>query len=318
LMSLAEWAANIHPEDRTRVLSGLRTILARRDQLWQSEYRIRKTNGEWGVIADRAYLVCDEAGRPVRLVGALQDITARRRQEEFEKQLIGIVSHDLRNPLSTIVSAAELMELSAKGERDEGIMKNVGRIRTAADRATRMIHDLLDFTRARLGEGIPIERKPVRLEPLFQPLIDELRIGHPGRMIHFEASGDCIGNFDADRLSQVLTNLTENALKYSPHGSAVHVKLQCASRQASSREILLSVHNQGPAIPADLLPRVFEPLQRGEQAFDRTGRSVGLGLFIVKRLVEAHGGRVDVSSSDAEGTLFEVRLPCDAGQASAA
>ena len=317
ISSSVDWSTSIHPDDRARVLASLSAALARGDQFWEGEYRYRKVNGDWSVILDRGYVTYNEAGRATRLVGVMQDITARRQQECFEKQLIGIVSHDLRNPLSTIVSAAEMLSLLAMRENDEGIIKNVQRVQHAADRATRMIHDLLDFTRARLGAGIPIERKPVCLAPLFQPLVEELRIGHPGRRIEFEAAGDCCGDFDADRLVQVLTNLTENALKYSPPGSPVRITLEHVSMVPTTREILLRVHNYGPAIPADLLPHVFEPLQRGETTFE-PARSVGLGLFIVKRLVEAHGGRVDVSSSDAEGTRFDVWLPCHADRASAA
>ncbi len=309
VMSCPEWANRIHPEDRSRVLTELRAAIARGEQHWQAEYRFRTTSGEWGVVADRGYLVFDEDGKPARMVGAMQDVTARRRQEEFERQLIGIVSHDLRNPLSTIVFAAGMMETAAEHARDERLMKNVRRVQTAADRATRMIHDLLDFTRARLGTGIPVHRRRVRLTPLLQTLIDELRVGHPRHRIAFEASGDCTGDFDADRLSQVLTNLLENGLKYSPEDSTVTVEL--GRTPDRDHAVRLSVHNHGPAIPPDLLPRIFEPLQRGEPAFDRSGRSVGLGLYIVKRLVEAHGGTVTASSSSAEGTRFDVVLPCD-------
>jgi PAS domain S-box-containing protein len=302
----ATWAEHVHPEDRDRVLDGLRRTIAGDDRHRYAEYRLRGLDGNWMVVADRAYVSRGEDGRPARIVGAMQDITARKRQQEFERQLIGIVSHDLKNPLHTISLAAELMARSE--ELDERTRRHVVRVRGAAERATRMIRDLLDFTRARLGAGIPIERRLVELAPIFQSLLEEVRVGHPGRAVLFHATGDCGGAFDADRLGQVLTNLVDNALKYSSDGSSVRVMLR-----GEVDDVVLLVHNNGPVIPAELLPRIFEPLQRGEAAFDPTGRSVGLGLYIVKHLVEAHGGRVDVRSTESGGTEFAVRLPRSAG-----
>jgi PAS domain S-box-containing protein len=296
------WAELLHPEDREGVLAALRVAIENNHQYWEAEYRLRRADGEWIVVADRARVVFGDDGRPARMVGAVQDITARRRQQEFERQLIGIVSHDLKNPLNTILLSVET--LVGSQELGDRTRRNAVRIQRAAERATRMIRDLLDFTMARLGAGIPIERRWIGLGPMFQTLVDEVRAGHPERAIAFECSGDCGGEFDADRLAQVLTNLIENALKYSPPRSSVDVTLR-----GESDEVMLCVHNEGPAIPAGLLPRIFEPLQRGEAAFDPTGRSVGLGLYIVKHLVEAHGGRVEVRSSDGEGTDFSVWLP---------
>ncbi|HVJ90389.1 MAG TPA: PAS domain S-box protein [Labilithrix sp.] len=228
--------------------------------------------------------------------------TAQRRQEEFERQLIGIVSHDLRTPLSAITLATGMLIGSA--DLDEGTQRNVARIQRAADRATRLIHDLLDFTRARLGTGIPIEPRPVELCTLVRNLVDELRVAHPARRIDLNAPSELTGSFDADRIVQVCTNILENALKYSPSGSPVVVTLR-----ATEEEAVLTVHNEGAPIPAELLPLIFEPLQRGErQMSDSASRSVGLGLYIVKHLVERHGGCVAIRS-EHEGTEVRVRLP---------
>lgn len=298
----ASWADLIHPEDRETVVTSLHAALEHCSRQWRSEYRFRGAEGEWMVVSDRGYVVCDDTGHPVRLVGAMQDVTARRRQQEFERQLIGIVSHDLRNPLATILLAAEMMVCST--EVDPRTMTNAKRVRSAAERAMRMVGDLLDFTRARLGVGVSIERRPTDLRAVVQTLLDDMRVAHPNRPVVFESSGDCVGSFDADRLIQVVTNLIENALKYSPDGSDVRVTLE-----GDGDDVLLTVHNGGPAIPAELLPRIFEPLQRGDPTFDPASRSVGLGLYIVKHLVEGHGGRVQVHSSEVGGTTFEVELP---------
>ena len=299
---LDSWAKLIHPDDRERVLCGLQAALAGGEHHWHGEYRFAKGDGSWITITDRGYIVHDGAGEPVRMVGAMQDVTDRRRQEEFERQLIGIVSHDLKNPLNTILLAAGMVVRSEEiGER---AVRNTVRIQGAARRASRMIRDLLDFTRARLGGGIPIERRNVSLGAVFRELVEDLRVGHPGRQVLLEATGDPTGDFDGDRLAQVLTNLTENALKYSPTGSPVRVLLDGAGA-----DVVLSVHNGGAPIPGELLPKIFEPLTRGDSAFDPDGRSVGLGLYIVKQLVGAHGGTIEVRSTEADGTEFVVRLP---------
>jgi PAS domain S-box-containing protein len=297
------WAALVHPADRDVIVEGLNRTLASGEAHWQAEYRMLRADGSWAVVMDRAQVVFGDDGAPRRLVGAIQDITARRTQEEFERQLVGIVSHDLKNPLNTILLAAEM--LARTGGLGETATRNAKRIERAAARATRMINDLLDFTRARLGTGIPIERRHVGLATTFRSLVDEVRVGHPARTIHFSTNGDCSGSFDADRLAQVLTNLVDNALKYGPPETPVSVTLR-----SEADTVCFSVENEGPAIPTELLPRIFEPLQRGDTtAFDpSSGRSVGLGLYIVKNLVEAHGGVIDVSS-DGVTTRFAVCLP---------
>jgi PAS domain S-box-containing protein len=249
-------------------------------------------------------------------VALLEDITQRRgleaererfarntlRQAEFEKQLIGIVSHDLRNPLNVIVLAANL--LRSRNELSESASKHVARIQNACERASRLVRDVLDFTQARLGGGIRMELLPADLHALCKNAIDELRVAHPAREIALRQEGDGLAALDADRITQVVDNLVSNALKYSPVDSKVQVLTQTADNQ-----IRITVHNLGAPIPADKLDTLFEPFQRAVGSVDRAGRSVGLGLYIVKHVVEAHHGLVNVRSNASEGTTFTVELP---------
>ena len=301
-IELKDWENLIHPEDRDRVIAGMNHTFESGQNHWQDEYRFRGHDGEWLNIVDRAYVAWNAEGRPVRMVGAMHDATARQRQEEFERQLLGIVSHDLRAPLSTISLAAAMMARS--GDVGERAVMNMVRIQVAAERATRLIHDLLDFTRARFGEGIPIERRRVDLDDLFRALLEESRIAHPNRSIELHTFGNTVGEFDRDRLAQVLTNLIDNGVKFSHPSSTVEIALR-----GEPDGVLLTVHNDGPAIPADVMQRMFEPLQRGAGTADVAGRSVGLGLYIVKHVVVRHRGRVAVHSSDPGGTTVEVWLP---------
>ena len=223
------------------------------------------------------------------------------KRTEFEQHLLGIVSHDLRNPLGAILlGATALLET---GE-NEWVTTIAERIRSSAERSTRMISDLLDFTQARLGGGIRLTRSPVDLHALTTATIREVEATYPDRIVALTRSGDTQGTWDADRLAQVVTNLVTNALKYSPAGTPVAVHTM---DQDSSVE--LTVHNTGVPIPAERLGQIFEPLQRATDEIDRKTRSVGLGLYIVDAIVKAHGGTVGVVSTAESGTTFTVRLP---------
>ncbi len=225
-----------------------------------------------------------------------------RRRAEFEQQLIGIVSHDLRNPITAIsLGIASLLRREDLAER---ALKTLVRIQSSAERASRMVRDLLDFTKARLGGGISLYRMPMELHHLTRAVVDEARMSFPEREVRLEASGDGQGEWDSDRVAQILTNLITNALKYSPPGTPVLVRTL-----GEPESVVLEVHNQGLPIPLAVLDHLFQPMRRGTSQADSVGRSIGLGLFIVDHIVRAHGGTIDVRSSEAEGTTFGVRLP---------
>ena len=221
---------------------------------------------------------------------------------KFEQQLIGIVSHDLRSPISAILMSTQL--LLRRVDLDEKVTKVVARIQSSAERTNRMIRDLLDFTQARLGGGLKVERVTAELEDIVWHAVEEVRLSHPERDIAFSADKLPAGEWDADRISQVIINLVSNAVKYSPPGTPIRVRV---SREDSAAQ--LSVHNEGEPIPATLLPLLFEPLQRGSRGVDKSGRSIGLGLYIVDQIIRAHGGSVSARSTAGSGTTFAVHLP---------
>ncbi|AGC41905.1 sensory box histidine kinase [Myxococcus stipitatus DSM 14675] len=308
-MDIDWWTRSIHPEDRERVGQEMERIITSGDRQWHDEYRFRRGDGSWAVIEDRGHVVRDDTGTALRMVGAMHDVTERRaaeeearRRAEFEQLLIGIVGHDLRNPLSAITMASTT--LLRREYLDERQRKVIDRILSSAERATRMLRDVLDFTQARLGGGIPMQPQPLDLHELTRQVLDEVRLAHPERSLEFEFSGDGAGVWDPDRLAQVLTNLVNNALSYSPSECPVLVRTH-----GTHDAVTLSVHNMGVPIPAELLPRLFEPMKRAERRDPKEGRGLGLGLFIVKHIVDAHGGRLRVRSDEKEGTLFVVRLP---------
>jgi PAS domain S-box-containing protein len=234
--------------------------------------------------------------------------SAQRRMEEermrrdFEQQLIGIVSHDLRNPLGAILLGTQL--LLRRKDLDTRAVQSAERIRGSAERAMRLVRDLLDFTQARLGSGLKLKRERGDLHQVALEAVEELRAAYPERELHLEPAGDARGLWDSDRFAQVVDNLVGNALKYSPPDSPVHVRLEGAAH-----EVRMEVHNGGPPIDPEAMPRLFEPLQRAVSTADTASRSVGLGLYIVDQIVRAHGGRILVTSTRETGTTFDVRLP---------
>lgn len=228
-----------------------------------------------------------------------------RRRADFEQQLIGIVSHDLRNPLNAILLSAQA--LLRRENVDERTLGTAARIRQSTERANRLIRDLLDFTQARLGGGLRMAQRPVNLHDLSRQAVDEVQASFPERVLRLDRSGAGEGRWDPDRVVQVLTNLLINAIKYSPEGTPVTVRSRVEGPWAE-----LAVHNDGAPIPDELRKRLFQPMQRGAGGLDMTTRSVGLGLYIVDHIVRAHGGTTAVKSTEAEGTTFTVRLPVHA------
>ena len=268
----------------------------------------------WMAAVRQAYLQRLSAARWEAAARALQDEIARRRDAEnsvregaerlsFEEQLIGIVSHDLRNPLNTIsLSAGAMARRDALGAQDVLLLH---RIQNASQRAARLIRDLLDLTQARLGGSIPIQARPIDFHELLENVVAELDAHHPGRIVCSLEADDPRGEWDPDRIAQVVENLALNALKYGIDGGAVTI-----TTRSDASSLVLAVHNTGLPIPAEKMDIIFEPLQRATGASPLVSdRSIGMGLFIVKHIVNAHGGSLDVASTDEGGTTFTVVLP---------
>lgn len=222
---------------------------------------------------------------------------------EFRERLIGIVSHDLRNPVAVILMAADVLrrweQIDAKT-----IETMVSRVRMSAERVSAMIRDLLDFTQARLGGSIPLGRKPGDLHAIVRQVVEEMAVAHPQRTIAVQHHGDASGLWDTDRMAQVVGNLLSNAIAYSPDDSVVRV-----STRQEGDAVMLAIRNAGEPIPPALMPRLFEPMQRASADLSNIGRSVGLGLYIVKHIVAGHGGTVTVRSEASYGTELQVLLP---------
>jgi sigma-B regulation protein RsbU (phosphoserine phosphatase) len=218
----------------------------------------------------------------------------------FAEQMIGIVSHDLRNPLTAIDVGAHLLR---RGELTPTQQSVLGRIVSSSHRAHRLIADLLDFTAARVGSGLAMHAKRVDLHELVGEHVVELSTSFPDTRLVHETEGDGSADVDADRLAQLIGNLVGNAVAYGDPAHPVTVRSIVADDEVS-----VCVHNFGTPIPEPMQQRLFEPMVRGTSA-TRSQRSVGLGLFIVREIARGHGGRITVTSSADEGTTFCATFP---------
>ncbi|MCO8167251.1 PAS domain-containing sensor histidine kinase [Pseudomonas sp. 21LCFQ02] len=217
----------------------------------------------------------------------------------FAEQLVGIVSHDLRNPLTAIKMAADLLQ---RGNFDQRQHRVMGHISHSVDRASRLIGDLLDFTQARVGQGLAVSLQPIDLHAVVARCVEDLRLAFPDRRLVHVREGEGLCNADADRLFQVVSNLVGNAVSYGDPQGEIRVISAFGGKGGS-----LAVHNSGQVIPAEQLEELFEPLVRG--AANDDSRSVGLGLFIVREIMRAHLGDVLAQSSLEHGTTFTARFP---------
>lgn len=224
-------------------------------------------------------------------------------RERSRELFLGILGHDLRTPLGVVMSSAEYL-LQSKTLTDTQA-KVVSRMRSSGARIQGLVSDLLDVTQARLGGTLPITRKETDLALTSQEAVNEMRAFHPNRTFSLHVSGDRIGLWDSARLTQVIVNLMQNAIQHGAEGSPVTVSLR-----GEQERVLLTVHNEGPPISEWTRRRIFEPLVRGDRGSEpRTSRNLGLGLYIAREIAIAHGGSIDVASSQEAGTSFTVSLP---------
>ncbi|MBI5548513.1 MAG: GAF domain-containing sensor histidine kinase [Deltaproteobacteria bacterium] len=274
------------------------------------EMRLRRGDDSWGLISVNAAPVRNERGDIVAGVAVFEDLTERRLLEAdratgaHRDRFMGILGHDLRGPLAAASTAAQVLM------RTEGACPGhalaAARIITSCGRMERMIHDLLDFARTSQGGGIPIALRPTELRALCRSIAEEAQATSPGRTLVLDAAQECWGEWDPERLAQVLSNLLANAVQHGAESQPITLRLDGGTDAA-----VLELHNEGSPIPEASLAHLFEPFWSLHDLRDRARPSgnLGLGLFISREIVRAHGGSIEARSSAQEGTTFTVRLP---------
>lgn len=245
--------------------------------------------------AERALAASEEAMRSLRE-------TARELRETVDSQgtLLGIVSHDLRTPVGTISACAEL--LVRQGQLSDSNAELVGMVSKSIRRMELLIHDLLDFTRIRLGGGLSLERDSADMRRICEEALAELALQAPVPL-RSDFAGDLFGTWDAGRLAELLSNLLVNAIEHAAAGSCVVLRAV-----GEGEHVVVEVSNQGPAIPEEMLSIIFEPFRRVHRQERARVQNLGLGLYIGRQIVVAHGGTIAVTSAGGT-TTFRVCLP---------
>ncbi|HWU85933.1 MAG TPA: PAS domain-containing sensor histidine kinase [Kofleriaceae bacterium] len=247
--------------------------------------------------ADHA--IADEVVRRVAQIVENARLHEERAQAlVFRERVMGILGHDLRNPLAAVLSlsATLLQRPDVPARAKEGL----GHIRRSAERMEQMICTILDFTQLRFLGAPSLSLESFDFESLVRTIVEELQVAHPNRIIAVAARGDLRGRWDYTRMGQVISNLVGNALTHGARESEIAVEVSSADGTVE-----MAVSNRGPTIPTNALAKLFEPFW---QASTESKRGLGLGLFIAQQIVNAHGGTLEVRSQD-ELTMFTVRLP---------
>jgi PAS domain S-box-containing protein len=252
-------------------------------------------------------VVRDRNGARTGVIGAATDVTEQKQTQEMLKRAVelrdrvmGILGHDLRNPLTTMTMASSL--LLHEKELSSDAHAAAVRIERAARRMTEMISTLLDFTRVRLSENpLPVTRRSAVLADIATEIVEESLTANRERTIEVEIEGDTRIMCDGPRIAQALSNLLANAMSYGDPSQPIHLAIE-----GGDTGIVLRIHNFGPPIAEAVLPTIFEPFVRGEQG---TQQGLGLGLFVVREIVKSHGGSISVDSTAEDGTTFTIRLP---------
>ncbi|HUQ01669.1 MAG TPA: response regulator [Kofleriaceae bacterium] len=248
-----------------------------------------------GVVSGQVIVIDD--------VSAQRAVTVEReRVAEFQTQMLAIVGHDLRNPLGAILTGTAL--IAEQGREQPRIVATVRRVENSALRIKRIVEQLLDMTRARLGGGIPVMAEPVPWRQLLAGVVDEATLTHPSHRFVVVGEDDAVLMLDPDRMAQVLSNLMSNAVQYGETNGTITV-----TSIVEAEAVRVSVHNRlrDNPLAAPQLATLFDPYQRG-QGPQSNVRGLGLGLYIVRELVRAHGGTIDATSTD-DGTTFTIVLP---------
>ena len=327
------WEDNVHPEERARVVQGIHAVVVGKGEAWADEYRFRRADGHYATVLDRGFVARDATGKATRMVGSMLDLTERKQAvmalteslareqharadaerergraeaaNRMKDEFLATVSHELRTPLTAILGWARMLKDEQLGEAR--LLKGLDTIERNARAQAQLIEDILDVSRIITGK-IRISSHTVDVASVVEAALDTVRPAAEAKGVHLGASfeeglGLIIG--DQDRLQQVVWNLLLNAVKFTPRGGQVLV----LARRCEG-ETVITVRDTGRGISPAFLPYVFDRFRQDDASTTRSHGGLGLGLAIVRHLVELHGGTVSADSpGEGQGATMSVRLP---------
>jgi PAS domain S-box-containing protein len=293
-----------YPREERPILRALR----QGEVVKSEQIQMMRADGSSVPVVVSAAPIRDGEDRVTGVVATFDDYTAAKRSEEQRRQaamfreiFLEALGHDLRNPLSVVTTGTASLSRRDPGPAEARVL---ARMRSSADRIARMIDQLLDLTHSRLGAGIPIEKQRADLAMITRQALEHMEVAYPERTVELTAEGTFLGQWDLDRMAQVVKDLVLNAFEHGAPDAPVRVHLMRADEAA-----LLEVHNEGNPIPPELLPLIFDPFRRASERRRMKSTGLGLGLYLALQIVRLHGGNIDVMSSQEAGTTFRVVLP---------
>ncbi|AEV15775.1 Multi-sensor signal transduction histidine kinase [Thermus sp. CCB_US3_UF1] len=291
----------VFPEDRSLAANLFRQVLAAPGQEVVGEVRVVNAQGEprWFEVWARNLLHEPGVGG---IVVTLHDLSARKEAERVKEEFIAAVSHELRTPLGVIIGLAEVLQLSPLPERERS---HVDLILDSALRLKTMVDNLLDASRLEAGR-FEVYRRPTNLASVLEEMARSFQAVAQMARVRFtvEISPSLPAEADPDRVAQVLGNLLSNAFKFTPRGGEVRLWAK-----AEAGWVEFAVSDTGPGIPEEEVPNLFQRYYRARSQASRGAPGSGLGLYISKAIVEAHGGEIRVDSRPGQGATFTVRIP---------
>ena len=312
----------LHPEDKPIAEKAMATALE--TGAYEAEYRAVRPDGSIVWLAERGRVGLDASGRPEQMVGITRDVTAEREAGQQRERLLrdareardeaeaasrakdeflAMLSHELRNPLNVIAGGISILE--GAGERDDPFARTRQLVSRQVRHLTNLIDDLLDIARVTSGK-IVLNRRPLDLGATVDRCLMTIHdTNGPGHHTWRKSLEPVWVNADETRIEQIVTNIVGNAMKFTPQGGLISVRVTSEAHHA-----LLCVEDSGAGIAPELLPRVFDLFVQADRKIDRAAGGLGLGLTLVRRLSEMHGGAVAVTSEGpGRGASFTIRLP---------
>jgi PAS domain S-box-containing protein len=308
--TMAFWRNLIHPDDGERIDRSLEQFLGSAGMVWTDEYRFRRSDGTYAWVLDRGYVVRESDGAPRRMIHSMMDITDRKEAERLKSDFVSFVSHQLRTPLSGM---NWLLELAADIDDLPGAAREyITDARASAQRLVTLVNDLLDIARLESGRTVA-QPEPVALEELTRSVLSELQtlVAHRAHAIEVRSSPAAPVWADRQLIRQVVMNLLSNAIKYTPAGG--RISISCRQENGT---VQWGVQDNGVGVPRAAQARLFERFFRADNATAMEVEGTGLGLHLVRLIVEQAGGRVWCESEEGRGAMFAFTWPAHGGSVS--
>jgi PAS domain S-box-containing protein len=311
------WDQHIHPEDRQRVLDGMHAAIDSDEQFWSAEYRYRRADGSYADVFDRGYVIRDDGDKPVRMIGAMMDITERKRSEielakardealesaRLKSEFLANISHEVRTPLNGIIGMTVLLQ-DSKLTQDQRVFAET--IQTSSESLLTIINEILDFSKLEAGkmnfEVLDFDLREA-VETTIQLLAERAQHKHIELVCLVDSDVPTLLRGDPGRLRQVITNLVVNAIKFTEKGEVV-LRVAREVETGTDATLCFTVRDTGIGIAPEALPYLFQAFSQADGSTTRKYGGTGLGLAISKQLVEMMGGQIGVESTPAKGSTF--------------